>query len=105
MGNSFEAFQECPPHQEHGAIAMVEFGHDLMYAEVKESQSPYGPVAFVREDGKQVLAMDEPTMAKICEDIKRATKFMMAAGLTASFCTAVTDFDPGVYLSLLQYKN
>jgi 2,4-dienoyl-CoA reductase-like NADH-dependent reductase (Old Yellow Enzyme family)/thioredoxin reductase len=80
-GELFEGFREYAHRiKKHGAIAMVEFGHDLMYAEVKESQSPYGPVAFVREDGKQVLAMDEPIMAKICEDIKRATKFMMAAG-------------------------
>ena len=80
-GPFFEGFKEYANRiKKHGAIAMVEFGHDTSYAEVKPPYHPYGPVAFVREDGVQVLAMDEAVMDKIANDIARATRFMMAAG-------------------------
>lgn len=80
-GQYFEGFKEYAHRiKKHGAIAMIEFGHDTAYAEVKPPHHPYGPVAFVREDGVQVLAMDETIMEKIANDIARATKFMMAAG-------------------------
>jgi 2,4-dienoyl-CoA reductase-like NADH-dependent reductase (Old Yellow Enzyme family)/thioredoxin reductase len=80
-GEYFEGFKEYAHRiKKHGAIAMVEFGHDTAYAEVKPPYSPYGPVAFVREDGVQVLAMDDVIMQKITNDIARATRFMMAAG-------------------------
>ncbi len=52
---------------------MIEFGHDTAYAEVKPPYHPYGPVAFVRADGVKVLAMDEAIMAKIANDIAKAT--------------------------------
>ena len=62
-GPFFEGFKEYAERiKKHGAIAMVEFGHDVAYAEVKPPYHPYGPVAFVREDGVQVLAMDEAIM-------------------------------------------
>jgi 2,4-dienoyl-CoA reductase-like NADH-dependent reductase (Old Yellow Enzyme family)/thioredoxin reductase len=80
-GQYFEGFKEYANRiKKHGAIAMIEFGHDVSYAEVKPPYHPYGPVAFVREDGVQVLAMDEAIMEKITNDIARATRFMMAAG-------------------------
>ena len=80
-GRYFEGFKEYANRiKKHGAIAMVEFGHDVAYAEVKPPYHPYGPVAFVREDGVQVLAMDEAMMDKIANDIARAARFMMAAG-------------------------
>ncbi len=80
-GQYFEGFKEYADRiKRHGAIAMIEFGHDTAYAEVKPPYHPYGPVAFVREDGVQVYAMDEAMMEKITNDIARATKFMMAAG-------------------------
>ena len=80
-GKYFDGFREYTNRiKKHGAIAMIEFGHDTAYAEVKPPYSPYGPVAFVREDGVQVLAMDEAIMQKITDDIARATRFMMAAG-------------------------
>jgi 2,4-dienoyl-CoA reductase-like NADH-dependent reductase (Old Yellow Enzyme family)/thioredoxin reductase len=80
-GPYFEGFKEYATRiKKHGAIAMLEFGHDTSYAEVKPPYHPYGPIAFVREDGVQVLAMDEAIMEKITNDIARATRFMMAAG-------------------------
>lgn len=80
-GPYFEGFKEYADRiKKHGAIAMVEFGHDTAYAEVKPPHHPYGPVAFVREDGVQVLAVDEAVMEKITNDFARATRFMMAAG-------------------------
>ncbi|MCL5734709.1 MAG: FAD-dependent oxidoreductase [Actinobacteria bacterium] len=80
-GRYFEGFKEYANSiKKHGAIAMVEFGHDVSYAEVKPPYHPVGPVAFTREDGVEVLAMDEAMMDKITDDIARATRFMMAAG-------------------------
>ncbi len=80
-GPYFEGFKEYANRiKKHGGIAMLEFGHDTSYAEVKPPHHPYGPVAFVREDGVQVRAMDEAIMEKITNDIARATRFMMAAG-------------------------
>ena len=80
-GRYFEGFREYANRiKKHGAIAMVEFGHDVAYAEAKPPYHPVGPVAFTREDGVQVLAMDEAMMDKITNDIARATRFMMAAG-------------------------
>ncbi len=80
-GRYFEGYREYADRiKKHGAIAMVEFGHDVAFAEVKPPYHPYGPVAFVREDGVQVLAMDEAIMDKITNDIARAARFMMAAG-------------------------
>jgi 2,4-dienoyl-CoA reductase-like NADH-dependent reductase (Old Yellow Enzyme family)/thioredoxin reductase len=80
-GQYFEGFKEYANRiKKHGAIAMLELGHDTAYAEVKPPHHPYGPVAFVREDGVQVLAMDETVMEKITNDFARAVRFMMAAG-------------------------
>ena len=80
-GEYFEGFKEYANRiKKHGAIAMIQFGHDTSYAETKPPYHPYGPIAFVREDGVQVYAMDEAIMEKITNDIARATKFMMATG-------------------------
>lgn len=80
-GIYFEGFKDYANRiKKNGAIAMIELGHDTSYAEVKPPYSPYGPIAFVREDGVPVLAMDEAVMKKITDDFARATKFMMAAG-------------------------
>ena len=80
-GHFFEGFQEYARRiKKNGAIALIEFGHDVAYAEVKPPHHPYGPMAFTREDGVEVLAMDEAIMKKITDDYARATKFMMAAG-------------------------
>jgi 2,4-dienoyl-CoA reductase-like NADH-dependent reductase (Old Yellow Enzyme family)/thioredoxin reductase len=80
-GPYFEGFREYANRiKKHGAIAMLEFGHDVAYAEVKPPYHPYGPIAFTREDGVEVLAMDEAMMDKITNDIARAAKFTMAAG-------------------------
>ena len=80
-GPFFEGFKEYASRiKKHGAIAMIELGHDLAYAEVKPPYHPVGPMAFTREDGAEVQAMDEEIMEKIANDYIRATKFMMAAG-------------------------
>lgn len=80
-GVYFAGFKEYANRiKKHGAIAMVEFGHDVSYAEVKPPYHPYGPVAFIREDGVEVFAMDEAVMDKIVNDVARAARFMMAAG-------------------------
>ena len=65
-GHMFNVFKEYADRiKKHGAIAMMEFGHDCAYAEVKPPHHPYGPIAFVREDGVEVKAMDEAMMSKI----------------------------------------
>ncbi len=80
-GRYFDGYKEYADRiKKHGAIAMVEFGHDVAYAEVKPPYQPWGPVAFTREDGVEVLAMDEAMMDKIINDLTRAARFMMAAG-------------------------
>src|SRR5664280_2344039 len=43
----FEGFREYANRiKRHGALAMVEFGHDVAYAEVKPPYHPYGPVSY-----------------------------------------------------------
>ena len=42
-GQYFEGFKEYADRiKKHGAIAMIEFGHDTAYAEVKPPHHPYG---------------------------------------------------------------
>lgn len=80
-GRYFDGYREYADRiKKHGALAFVEFGHDVAYAEVKPPYQPWGPVAFTREDGVEVLAMDEAKMDKIINDLSRAARFMMAAG-------------------------
>ena len=80
-GRYFDGYKEYADRiKRHGALAFVEFGHDVAYAEVKPPYQPWGPVAFTREDGVEVLAMDEANMDKIINDLTRAARFMMAAG-------------------------
>ena len=80
-GRYSEGYKEYADRiKKHGAIALVEFGHDVAYAEVKPPYQPWGPVAFTRGDGVEVLAMDEAMMDKIAGDLTRAARFMMAAG-------------------------
>lgn len=89
-GRYFEGYREYANRiKKHGAIALVEFGHGVAYAEVKPPYQPWGPVAFTLEDGVEVLAMDEAMMdkitndltraAQITNDLTRAARFMMAA--------------------------
>jgi 2,4-dienoyl-CoA reductase-like NADH-dependent reductase (Old Yellow Enzyme family)/thioredoxin reductase len=80
-GRYFDGYKEYADRiKKHGAVALVEFGHDVAYAEVKPPYHPWGPVAFTREDGVEVLAMDETMMDKIIVDLTRAARFMIAAG-------------------------
>ena len=106
-GRYFEGYREYADRiKKHGAIAMVEFGHDVAYAEVKPPYHPYGPVAFVREDGVQVLAMDEAIMDKITNDIARATRFMMAAGFDGILLAWRARFSlPAVHFAAFQHKD
>lgn len=80
-GSVFHAFEEYARRiKKHGAVAMIEFCHEGAMADVEPGVTPWGPVAFTREDGVQAKALDEAMMAKICEDFARATRFMKKAG-------------------------
>ena len=77
----FHSFEEYAKRiKKHGAIAMIEFCHEAGRAETHNPYVPYGPSAYVREDGIQVYEMTEEIMDKICQDIRRAIHFMKKAG-------------------------
>ena len=77
----FKSFQEYARRiKENGAVAMIEFCHEAGRAETKPPYVPYGPSAFLREDGVQVHEMTEEIMDKICKDLRTAIRFMKKAG-------------------------
>lgn len=77
----FHSFEEYAQRiKKHGAVAMIEFCHEAGRAETKPPYVPYGPSAYLREDGVQVHEMTEEIMDKICQDIRRAIRFMKKAG-------------------------
>lgn len=64
----------------HGAIAYLEFSHEGSEALVEPPYEPWGPVAFERPDGIDVLAYDEEKMKKTCDDMETACEFARACG-------------------------
>ena len=63
--------------KKHGAIAMMEICHEGSECAV---EIPYGPIDCINSSGKQVKAMDEKIMRKICDDFTRVAVFYKAAG-------------------------
>ncbi len=63
--------------KKHGAIALIEICHEGSEC---ETPTPYGPVECINSRGRQVKAMDEKTMQKICDDFTRVAVFYKAAG-------------------------
>jgi 2,4-dienoyl-CoA reductase-like NADH-dependent reductase (Old Yellow Enzyme family)/thioredoxin reductase len=63
--------------KKHNSIALIEICHEGSECETPE---PYGPMAGVNSRGRQVKAMDEKTMQKICDDFTRVAVFYKAAG-------------------------
>ncbi len=61
-----------------GALCYFEFSHEGSRAE--ESEEPWGPEEFIREDGVKVRAMDEEMMNKVCNDFYIISKFAKACG-------------------------
>ncbi len=64
----------------HGAIAYLEFSHEGCMANVEPPYQPWGPVSYTRDDGVQVLGMDEAMMAKVEEDFRRVGEYARKCG-------------------------
>lgn len=77
----FKSFKEYADRiKKHGAVALIEFSHEAGRAEPKPPYVPYGPSAYLREDGVQVHEMTEEIMDKICKDLRTAIRYMKKAG-------------------------
>ena len=80
-GDDFKKIKEYADRiKKHGALAYLEFSHEGSRAETKPPFVPWGPDAFVREDGVQVHALNEAMMAKICDDFLTIARFAKACG-------------------------
>ena len=80
-GEDYLLFKEYADRiKRHGAIALLEFCHELSYANVEEPYRRWGPDAFTRSDGVQVHALNESMMQKICDDFAVAAEFAKACG-------------------------
>lgn len=66
--------------KKHGAIAYLEFCHEGSRAETKPPYQPWGPDHFIREDGVEVLALNQEMMEKICNDFRTIARFARACG-------------------------
>ncbi len=67
--------------QSYGAVALIELSHcgesKLVLPGLK---NPIGPMGYVRQDGVEVLALDEAMMESVCASFITSAKFMQAAG-------------------------
>ena len=65
----------------NGAFSMIELSHcgesKLFLPGLK---NPIGPMGYTREDGIEVVAMDEEMMDSVCNSFVNCSKFMKAAG-------------------------
>lgn len=65
----------------NGAFALIELSHcgesKLFIPGLK---NPIGPTGYVREDGIEVLAMDEALMQSVCDNFVTCARFMKRAG-------------------------
>lgn len=67
--------------KKYGAFALIEISHcGAARMKVPGLKNPVGPVAYIREDGAEVQAVDEALMASICADFVTCANFMKAAG-------------------------
>lgn len=80
-GEDFKMIKEYADRiKKHGALAYLEFSHEGSRAETKPPFVPWGPDAFVREDGVQVHALNEEMMQKICDDFRTVASLAKACG-------------------------
>lgn len=80
-GDDFKMIKEYADRiKRHGALAYLEFSHEGSRAETKPPFVPWGPDAFIREDGVQVHALNEEMMAKICDDFRTVARLAKACG-------------------------
>ena len=80
-GPDFEAIKEYADRiKKHGALCYFEFCHEGARAEYNPPYSPWGPDAYVREDGVEVKALDRPMMEKICRDYYNISRYAKLAG-------------------------
>ncbi len=80
-GPDFEAIKEYADRiKKHGAICYFEFCHEGARAEHNPPYSPWGPDAYVRDDGVEVKALDLPMMEKICNDFYNISAYAKACG-------------------------
>lgn len=80
-GEDFEAIKEFATRiKKHGAIAYLEFCHEGSRAEAKPPYQPWGPDAYIREDGIEVKEMDISMMKKVCDDFARISRFAKECG-------------------------
>lgn len=80
-GDDFKKVKEYADRiKKHGALAYLEFSHEGAVAETKAPYVPWGPDAYVREDGVQVYALNLGVMEKICNDYRRIARFAKACG-------------------------
>lgn len=80
-GPDFEAIREYADRiKKHGALCYFEFCHEGARAEHNPPYSPWGPDAYVREDGVEVKALDLPMMEKICTDFYNISRYAKLCG-------------------------
>ena len=80
-GEDFKKIREYADRiRKHGALAYLEFSHEGAVAETKAPYVPWGPDAYVREDGVQVFALNPAMMEKICNDYRKISKLAKACG-------------------------
>ena len=80
-GPDFDAMKEYADRiKKHGALCYLEFCHEGARAEHNPPYSPWGPDAYVREDGVEVKALDRPMMEKICKDYYNIARYARECG-------------------------
>jgi len=65
----------------NGGKALIELSHcgeSKLY--IPGLKNPIGPMGYIREDGVEVLAMNEAMMQSVCDNFVTCAKFMKAAG-------------------------
>jgi 2,4-dienoyl-CoA reductase-like NADH-dependent reductase (Old Yellow Enzyme family)/thioredoxin reductase len=81
-GPSFKALEKVAAIiKENGAVATIELSHcgesKLFIPSLK---NPIGPMGYIRDDGVEVLAMDEAMMRSVCDNFVTCATFMRRAG-------------------------
>lgn len=65
----------------HGAVAMIELSHcGESKLKIPGLKNPIGPMGYVREDGAEVVALDEALMQSVCDNFVTCATFMRAIG-------------------------
>ena len=90
-GPDFEAIKEYADRiKKHGALCYFEFCHEGARAEYNPPYSPWGPDAYVREDGVEVKALDRPMMERSAGTTTTSPGTPSWPALTACWSTAAT---------------